>query len=662
MAGNEVLGIDIVARLDGLRAALKEIPTLGDEAGKGMAAGLSKQIAALNRDIKRSMGQAAKDVKTLGNDVSGASGWLSKLNAEMGQVSASSVRLAGATGRASGSMANLSRQVNDVGVQLSMGTSITNVAIMQGEQLYFAYNEAGGAATIFGTAQRALAASSTAFLATMGPLIIAVAALGAAYYSASKEAEHLDEVNRKASERATQVQERFAKIADVETEVQRKWIIATGQTTEEYADLNDQLTKIRTTFDSAIQAEIRDMNAGRGSVIAHREAIDGLTERRDKALRMARETTKAEIEAKNAHDGNAKAARDAEAAERALEAARKAAFEIEKSNFEASTAAVQTLHDLSAASQLAALGEKARARATLDAAAASQLAAIQTAQQTANMAGSGITSDQGDMAAQQARKDTLIQWAGEVGDARVKAAMEAAAADLAASKSVEQTTDALKAQDGVLSTVLSTVQSALGTVTDALGAAYQSGVDHLTTLQNYAASVDENITGRQRRELRRRVDDQRKAARDAFDIYKGAQIAAAVIGTASAFVSALDDAPYPANLVLAGLSAAAGAAQVASIASQTPAFDVGGKVQPDRVLAQVQPGEMFVSHQGVSAMGGENAINRANAGMGGGSAIVAVQMLNHNALVTRYEEQRLARNSPIAQAINRARAPGQRSI
>lgn len=53
-----------------------------------------------------------------------------------------------------------------------------------------------------------------------------------------------------------------------------------------------------------------------------------------------------------------------------------------------------------------------------------------------------------------------------------------------------------------------------------------------------------------------------------FKLNKAASMSNAIISTASAVVSALDDLPVPANFVAAGVVAAAGAAQIAAIANQ----------------------------------------------------------------------------------------------
>lgn len=73
---------------------------------------------------------------------------------------------------------------------------------------------------------------------------------------------------------------------------------------------------------------------------------------------------------------------------------------------------------------------------------------------------------------------------------------------------------------------------------------------------------------------------ERQLKTEAFEAQKQAALINVAIKTAEGIVNALASAPYPYNLVLAGLTAAAGAAQIAVINSQpTPKFAKGGKVE-----------------------------------------------------------------------------------
>ena len=94
-------------------------------------------------------------------------------------------------------------------------------------------------------------------------------------------------------------------------------------------------------------------------------------------------------------------------------------------------------------------------------------------------------------------------------------------------------------------------------------------------------------------------------------------IAMAIINTAEGVTRALKDYPYPINLVIGGIIAAAGAIQIATIASQK--FHSGGLIKgqglaSDEVPIVAQTGEGVLSRRGMSALGGEENLNLLNSG------------------------------------------------
>ena len=105
----------------------------------------------------------------------------------------------------------------------------------------------------------------------------------------------------------------------------------------------------------------------------------------------------------------------------------------------------------------------------------------------------------------------------------------------------------------------------------------------------------------------------------------------AIISTALAVTNALGSGPPPLNFVLAGVTAAAGALEVATIASQK--FAKGGKVKTgnelpgsrrgeDNTLALVKPGEAVVNEHQQIKLGGPKAFARAGVpGFAGGGMV-----------------------------------------
>lgn len=93
-------------------------------------------------------------------------------------------------------------------------------------------------------------------------------------------------------------------------------------------------------------------------------------------------------------------------------------------------------------------------------------------------------------------------------------------------------------------------------------------------------------------------------------------MAMAIINTAQGVTKALADYKWPFSMVVAGIVAAAGAIQIATIAAQK--FHSGGMIKgglsSDEVPIIAQTGEGILSRQGMSALGGENNLNKLNRG------------------------------------------------
>ena len=148
-----------------------------------------------------------------------------------------------------------------------------------------------------------------------------------------------------------------------------------------------------------------------------------------------------------------------------------------------------------------------------------------------------------------------------------------------------------------------------------------------------------NLTEAERAQLERRLEAQKKAATAGFRIQQAAEIAQATMstvkGATEAFNSVFATVPYPANLVLApitaGVVAAAGAAQVAAIASQAPPkFHVGsvgatsGASGSGEFLAVLQGGEGVIPRQAMTDAANRNAVATMRAGgTVGGSSLSA---------------------------------------
>ena len=217
--------------------------------------------------------------------------------------------------------------------------------------------------------------------------------------------------------------------------------------------------------------------------------------------------------------------------------------------------------------------------------------------------------------------------------------------------------------------VVGTLQSAAGVASQLfdLGVGYQT--DLLRAMQADLAANEENLTDTQKKELQKRIDAQREAARRAFDIAKAAKIAEAIAATALAVINAIAQSPPPSpfGLIGAGVAAAAGAISVAQIAAQEPSFHVGvSQVRrpsqaPDEVRATLLEGEAVLSRRAVADVGRTN-IEAMNAGRreatGRRSTVAPVQYMHK--VYNEFIRDNIASGGPLADAIGEGKRVGHR--
>lgn len=112
-------------------------------------------------------------------------------------------------------------------------------------------------------------------------------------------------------------------------------------------------------------------------------------------------------------------------------------------------------------------------------------------------------------------------------------------------------------------------------------------------------------------------------------------MALAIVHTAAGVTRAFQDYPWPFSAGVAAIVAAAGAIQIATIASQR--FHEGGMIGPsnlrsDEVPIIAQTGEGILSRKGMAALGGEANLNKLNNGesSGGGSVYIEINYPQFN--------------------------------
>ena len=203
----------------------------------------------------------------------------------------------------------------------------------------------------------------------------------------------------------------------------------------------------------------------------------------------------------------------------------------------------------------------------------------------------------------------------------------------------------------------SAVGDIVSTVTDSIEQSADRAATVLSDLEGELASNRDSMTEAEKADLKERIAMQRQQAQRQFEIAKTGRLAEAAIATAASVANALATPPAP-NLLLAGLATATGAAQLAAIAAVQPSFHSGGMV-PDETQARLLTGEAVLSRTGRSMIG-DDQINRANAGMSGGSRpMVVVQQYRHR-VYNDFIRDNLRIGGNLADAIRGTRTVGMR--
>jgi hypothetical protein len=152
----------------------------------------------------------------------------------------------------------------------------------------------------------------------------------------------------------------------------------------------------------------------------------------------------------------------------------------------------------------------------------------------------------------------------------------------------------------------------------------------------------------------------RELALRQFKAAKAAGIAEATINGAVAITRALASLGPIAGPVAATGIAASTAAQIATIASQKPAFDRGGMIQggtamADQVTIRALPGEAVLSRGAVRDLGGQSGVDRLNRGSAPSQNVVMVPVYKH---FGRFVQDELQRSSVLQGAMLAGRPVG----
>lgn len=614
MAGPEVVGFQLSVDMKGLTAQLAAIPGITKKSATAMV----KEL----RDSYRAAEQASKDLAN--------------------NVQRDMTRITTSTGAARAGAINLGNQLSDVAIQLESGTPIGRIMLQQGSQVVDALGMMG--------------ISLTRLLTIVAPIGLAVGVLAYAWSEHNEELAKAEALMATASAEAASLSEALDKVRTAQVKLDDARALAEGTATKGQIAQRDAVAAIVEQYTPLIAAREENIAKLKQELAAEigpaqeRARVLGYTlklkgEQKELADRVAAATARERAELDNLRKGQDRAINSAvqtiaateratEATERAAEAEKERRIQLEllertfRQMQEAQETEAARLKGISDGHNELTAAAEASARARMSEEDRIQAELADTREHYAQVAAAML------MASDEAMRPGIIED-------RINAEVEATATAYAQIREIRAKEDAardaeaqreMERQKEIQRAAVAAVQSSLDVMTDGFEELYDNRADIVSRLEEQLDRSEEYLTDAQREELEKRIEDQRAAARKAFEVAKAFKIAQAVIATYAAANEALASAPFPLNLVNAGLVTAAGLVNVATIASQQPAFHRGGMV--DEVPINALRGEAVLSRQG-RAMLGDDTINKANAGAGGTSGGTVVYQVYDRRILDR---------------------------
>jgi len=171
--------------------------------------------------------------------------------------------------------------------------------------------------------------------------------------------------------------------------------------------------------------------------------------------------------------------------------------------------------------------------------------------------------------------------------------------------------------------------------------------------------LGKDATDAERKAAKEEVEARRNALIKAFMVDKAVKMSQALINTALAITSALTAGPV-AGPILATAAGAAGAVQVAAIASEAPSFHRGGLIgQPDEMTATVRSGEAVLNPMGRARLG-DQTIRDLNAGASDGGGGQAIQVVYGHKAFDYFIRDHLRSRMTLPRALGKGTRTGQR--
>ena len=631
---NVELSVD--ANLAGLRAELAKIPEIGAAQAKLLTAELNKSIKASERAAKSAAAATTKAMESTRATSEAAAKSVGDVGDKFGSVGSAAGKLAGGLDLLAPGLGDVARGVADLADVGEVGASLQVFGVV-----------AGSAAAAVGLLALSLAPIAELILeerreaeATKAALDAYTSATSAAQTANDKFATSLESVNdyiKLATGLETQAEQTARKRIDAlrtEAQVQTaatKALIDSAEALKARKEIEQSTLLAKARLGTASEAEIAQMKANRSIL---EDLNVGLTDNRRRLDEVAQATEASaefltleaqaiEHAAKNsdrkasADKARAKAADEARAAEmRNAEAIKAlvdqiAAYDAIDAEFQRSLEDAAALHEANAK---AITGKHATALEAFS----SQLDDLVPAQPLDKLTRLELLLADVSLAMSRAPTAELGMRFAAMSD-KITAQIDRVKA--AQSGWYAQTLKISEGVNGVAQTGAALFES-LGTISEhAMERASSAYADAIADRKR----LGKDATDAEKKAAADEVEARRSALIKAFMVDKSVKLSQALINTALAVTSALTAGPI-AGPILATAAGAAGAVQVAAIASEAPSFHAGGVVgQPDEMSATVRRGEAVLSPAGRSALG-DSAINDLNAGvpMGGGQAIQVV--------------------------------------
>lgn len=570
----------------------------------------------------------------------------------------SASRAMATTSKATGDLARASQsvamQLPDVASQLAAGVPAMQVFTQQGLQVV---------QTNMHSLQR-VAGRFGLSMASIGPIMLgvlpAVAALGAAYVVFSRQLEEAEATAAKAAKHAGMLGKAHTELSRQLTDVHAELELVSGATDRYTLAQQKRDEAIRqaaaaerkaaeTIKDSRI-AEIADLRA-KGekeglqqkltrTLLEYDRTMSGVSRREKEALQASADIIEVQRERIESEEFLRQRA-EARAKQQAAQAKRDAELlRLEKER----AAASKQLAQIQAASSLSVLQGEERVTEELR----RQLERINEMERVSKDAD----------AASAARLAAAVEYEQRIGQMRERDAQRRA------DEEKRRIAETERARQQAMQQSLDVASSVTGAMSFGWGQAHEVMLNDAVRLERYQTEAGEHLTAAQNRQLTKRIQDQKRAARNAFEVQQAAAGAQAAVQTALAVATALGSAPWPASLIPAAGALAAGVAQQQAIARQRPSFHRGGGVDlaPDELTATVRRSEFVLNPTGRDMLG-DSQLHRANAGqsMGGGQDVIAVSVYKHTRQVDRWKRDGLSSGDPISRAIQRGRLVGHRS-